>query len=142
MNDYIEKSTSEKGISLDGFLKMGDVRDRKKEVLIEKLSEKLIIRAMNEAEFNSYRRQSIIFDKKSGGSDLNLMKLRMTVLENHIVEPDFSNKNFLDEVGCTTAQDFFKRKFSPGVISDIYSEISKLSDFENDFEELAEEAKN
>jgi hypothetical protein len=138
MDNYIEA----KEISLDDFLNMGNVKDRKKEIYIKRINKKIVISAIGEEEFDMYRKQATNFDKKNGSMSLDHTKHRLTVLENHIVEPDFSNKKFLDNVGCTTAQEFFAKKFSPGVISEIYFEISKLSDFDKDFEELAEEAKN
>lgn len=126
---------------LDDFLGLNDVSEIRKEISVKVDGKELnlTIRALSEDEHTEFQRRS-----------QNVMKNKMTfdtgkysnlVVENCIVEPNFSDEGFLRKVKCTSASEFLNKKFPAGVLTDISQKIQELSGFES-YEMEIENAKN
>ena len=126
--------------SLDDFLDMDDVSNRRQLVIVKSLNKTFEISAMTNKQYRGYNKQATAMQKK--GVDFNFGTLEMLIVINHVVSPNFKDAAFLSKVNCTTAEEFMLRKFDPAAFSDLYEAITKLSGFDKDIDELVEEAKN
>lgn len=66
---------------------------------------------------------------------------RQIVIENTLY-PEFSDAKMLKEKGCQTPDEFVIKFLKPGEIHKLGNIISELSGFDDDINDLAEEAKN
>lgn len=126
---------------LDDFLGLTDVSEIRKEISV-KLDGKelnLIIRPLNEDEHIEFQRRSQTVTKNKMIFDTG--KYNSLIIENCIVEPNFSDEGFLKKVKCISASEFLKKKFTAGVLTDIAQQIQELSGFES-YEMEIENAKN
>lgn len=126
---------------LDDFLGLGNVEDIREEIKVRVQGKEysLTIRAMTGEEHADFQKRSNVITKKSVSFDLG--KYNSLVLPACIVEPNFSDAKFLEQVKCQTAWEFLSKKFPAGVLVDIGQKIQELSGFESlDME--VEEAKN
>ena len=126
---------------LDDFLGLTDVSEIRKEISV-KLDGKelnLIIRPLNEDEHIEFQRRSQTVTKNKMIFDTG--KYNSLIIENCIVEPNFSDEGFLKKVKCISASEFLKKKFAAGVLTDIAQQIQELSGFES-YEMEIENAKN
>ena len=58
------------------------------------------------------------------------------------VEPNFSDTTAIEKAGCKTPGDLINKVLKAGEITDLVNAITKLSGFDEDADELVEEAKN
>lgn len=126
---------------LDDFLGLTDVSEIRKEISV-KLDGKelnLTIRPLDEDEHIEFQRRSQTVTKNKMIFDTG--KYNSLVIENCIVEPNFSDEGFLKKVKCISASEFLKKKFTAGVLTDIAQQIQELSGFES-YEMEIENAKN
>lgn len=126
---------------LDDFLGLTDVSEIRKEISI-KLDGKelnLVIRPLNKDEHTEFQRRSQTVTKNKMIFDPG--KYNNLVIENCIVEPNFSDETFLKKAKCISASEFLKKKFTAGVLTDIAQQIQELSGFES-YEMEIENAKN
>jgi hypothetical protein len=126
---------------LDDFLGLTDVSEIRKEISV-KLDGKelnLTIRPLNEDEHIEFQRRSQTVTKNKMIFDTG--KYNSLIIENCIVEPNFSDEGFLKKVKCISASEFLKKKFTAGVLTDIAQQIQELSGFES-YEMEIENAKN
>lgn len=126
---------------LDDFLNLADVSEIKKAIKINLNGKELelVIRPITEAEHSEFQRRSNVINKNKITFDSG--KYSNLVLEACIVEPNFKDAEFLKRVNCVSATEFINKKFPAGVVSDISSEIQKLSGFES-YDMEIENAKN
>lgn len=130
-------------MSLQDFLIQNSVEGITKEfVLSQRLKNfKFKIKPMTGAEFNQYqqlatkmsRHNKVEFDSK---------KFNEASIINHTVEPNFKDAESIKKAGCKTAEEFLNKCLLAGEQVDLAGEISKLSGFDQDINELREEAKN
>ena len=126
---------------LDEFLGLTDVSEVRKTIKV-KVGDKefdFIIRPITEDEHTEFQRRSNSINKNKVTFDSG--KYNNLVLEACIVEPNFSNEDFLKKVKCISAIEFLNKKFPAGTLQDIAGEIQKLSGFES-YEMEIENAKN
>ena len=126
---------------LDDFLGLTDVSEIRKEISV-KLDGKelnLTIRGLNDDEHIEFQRRSQTVTKNKMIFDTG--KYNSLIIENCIVEPNFSDEGFLKKVKCISASEFLKKKFTAGVLTDIAQQIQELSGFES-YEMEIENAKN
>jgi len=126
---------------LDDFLSLPNVTDVVEEVYINKRLGTFKIKPMTNAQYNEYlsrckgkyTREGVNFDNG---------KYNLLIVANHVIDPDFSNAEFLAKVGCQTARDFINAKLKAGEIQDIAEKIAEISGIGGDINEQVEEAKN
>jgi uncharacterized SAM-dependent methyltransferase len=123
---------------LEAFLGMPDVSNITKEIFIDEQFGYFKISPMSLKQHKSYKRQSI--DSRSGV--INFDKLNMLIAVNYIVEPDFSNREFLDKAGYNTPEDVINAKIPSLTFIRITGEILKESGLYADINEKIEESKN
>jgi len=122
---------------LQNLLALPDVSDIQKEVFINEQLGAFIIKPVTEQQLQTYRLRS-----RQGKSDtIDASRLNCMVIENHVVDPDLRNADFLAEAKCGTASDFINRKFTAGITARIVNEIMEASDL-TDVSEDMEKAKN
>lgn len=126
---------------LDDFLGLTDVSEVRKtiNVTVDGKELELVIRPITEEEHTEFQRRSNNISKNKVTFDSG--KYNNLVLEACIVEPNFSNEDFLKKVKCISAIEFLNKKFPAGTLTDIAGEIQKLSGFES-YEMEIENAKN
>ena len=129
--------------TLDDFLDLPDINGMTAEISVEVSGKTLTLRVrpISENDYKDYQHRSSR-TVKGGAVVLDQTKLRMCILENHIVEPNFADAAFLSKAGCMTAYEFLERKFPAGVLQDIVGKVLEISGFMNDINEEVEEAKN
>lgn len=105
---------------------------------------KFKIRVLTHQEFESYRRQSLTISTQRKGRrvDLDSARFNSLVVINHTVDPNFKDASSIQQLGCTSPEEYLNRVLLPGEIVDLANAILKLSGFDEDMEELVEEAKN
>lgn len=99
------------------------------------------IRGITGEEFAEYqklatrvgRHKKVDFDNKT---------FNELVILNHTVEPNFKDAESIKASGCTTPEQFLYKSLLAGEISELAQQISALSGFDKDLEELVDEAKN
>ena len=99
------------------------------------------VRAMSYDEWTDMQQRSVTV-ARDGRAKLNAGKLNELIALACCVEPDFSSSDFIDEMGCKTPSELLRAVLLPGEILDVSKEISRISGFDNDFDELVDEAKN
>lgn len=126
---------------LDDFLNLADVseiRETIKETVNGKELE-FVIRPLTEEEHSEFQKRCNVYNKKKVSFDS--AKYNGLVLEACIVEPCFSNEDFLKKAKCISAIEFMNKKFPAGTLTDIAQKIEELSGFES-YEVEIENAKN
>jgi uncharacterized protein YihD (DUF1040 family) len=125
------------------FLADNPVNDLTEEVVIsERLKDfKFKIKAMTGNDFDDYTKQCRKIGKK-GKVDFDSQRFNMLVILNHTVEPDFRNVKTLEKAKCQTPEDFINKSLLAGEIAELAQAISRLSGFDQDINELADEVKN
>jgi len=129
---------------LQDFLALPDVSDITKEIYINEQFGTFKVKPATEEQWSNYRNRCRSKIGKKG-VDFNVSKFNLLVVAGHIIEPNFSDAEFLSQVGCSTAGEFIARKFLPGIIQDIADKIAAISGFDaedNDINEKIEEAKD
>lgn len=126
---------------LDDFLGLTDVSEIRKtiNVSIGGKELELVIRPLTEDEHSDFQRRSNNISKNKVTFDS--AKYSNLVLTTCIVEPNFSDEEFLRRAKCQTPSEFLNKKFPAGVLTDISVEIQKLSGFES-YDMEIENAKN
>lgn len=126
---------------LDDFLGLRDVSEIRKTISVNVNGKdlELIIRPLTEDEHNQFQRRSNNINKNKVSFDSG--KYNDLVLSNCIIEPDFSNADFLKKAKCIDAVEFLHKKFPAGILTDIAQKIQELSGFET-YEMEIENAKN
>jgi len=123
---------------LEAFLEMPNVSEVTKEIFVGGKFGYFKISPVSLAQSKSYKRQSR--DHKTGEVDID--KFNMLIVVNHIVEPDFSNKEFLDKAGFVTPEDVINAKIPAVAFANIVDKIIRESGLDVSLGEMVEEAKN
>lgn len=126
---------------LEDFLGLVDVSEIRKTITVDLNGKKfdLVIRPLTDQEHQNIQKrcQNLVKNKMVFDSG----KYNECLLEACIVEPNFSDAEFLAKVKCLTSTDFLKKKFPAGVLMDIGLQIQNLSGFDT-MEIEVENAKN
>ncbi|MGL4875179.1 MAG: phage tail assembly chaperone [Clostridium sp.] len=110
-------------------------KDEKGEVL------KFKIKALTADEFDSLQKTCTKIGKK-GKVDFNQKRFNENLIINYTLEPNFKDAESIKQAGCVTSEQLLNKVLLAGEVSELTSKISQLSGFDNDMEELQEEAKN
>lgn len=110
-------------------------------ILSERLKDcKFNIKPISGKDFNkiktdcrTVKKKQIIFDDAAFNEKL-IIKC--------CIEPNFSDVSSIEKAGCKTPGDLINKVLKAGEITDLANAITKLSGFDEDTEEIVEEAKN
>ena len=102
---------------------------------------KFIIKPASDKAFNKWSQEcrtlrkgkKIIFDDS---------KFHELIISNCCVEPNFKDEAFMQKAGCKTPGDLINKVLKAGEIRNLADAISALSGFDEDTDDLVEEAKN
>lgn len=98
------------------------------------------IKPMTAKQFYSYQKTATNIQKK--GSTFDTERFNMNVVVNHTVEPNFKEASFIEAAGVTTAEALVNKVLKGGEVAELSRQISILSGFDEEGEDLVEEVKN
>lgn len=135
--------------SLQEFLNANPVDDLTDEVIISGRFKdengnfyKFKIKVMSSEELGQYRKKAMKVDPKKKTVEVNTGQLAKDIVINHTIEPDFKDAESIKKTGCVTPEQYLDKVLLPGEIEELAEQIQRLSGFNNDINELIEEAKN
>jgi len=99
------------------------------------------IRALSYAEYSEIQQGAATVSAK-GRVQINGAWLYEKIVLTCCLEPDFAHVDFLEENGCRTPGELLHALLKPGEVVELGKRIQRISGFDQDFEELVEEAKN
>lgn len=133
--------------TLQDFLNSNPVDDMVAEVVISDRFKdkdgnllKFKIKAMTNRTFDELRRKCTKIRGRKTDFDANAFNISV-VIENTI-SPDFKDAESLKKLNCMSPDQYVERVLLAGEIVQLAQEISKLSGFDVEMDELVEEAKN
>lgn len=101
------------------------------------------ITAMNGEQFGDYQTRATTATAKGKQKlKFNSKLFQQLVVLNHTVEPNFKDAEFIKKAGCTTPEQLLYKTLLAGEIVELAEQISLLSGFNQDLDELADEVKN
>jgi len=121
---------------LQDLLLLPDVSEIKKDIYISKQLGSFVVEPLTEKQLQGYRIRS-----KKKDNDIDVNKLNCLVIENHVIDPNLKDADFLEKAKCDTVADFINRKFTAGTTARIVNKIMEISDL-SDIDKDIEEAKN
>lgn len=126
---------------LTDFFNKNKISEIKKEVILERLPEPFIVKALGQKRFDAIQKKCTGKAGKDGvsfdGGQFNVL----SILEG-CQYPDFSSAEFVSEVEATDPIDAINKCLLPGEIADLSSAISEISGFTQTLKKDVEEAKN
>lgn len=102
---------------------------------------KFKIKALTDNEYENARKASTKIGRK-GKVDFDSKLFYRTVVINNTIEPNFKDAESIKKVGCITPEQYVSKVLLAGELITLGQEISKLSGFDSDMDELVEEVKN
>ncbi len=102
---------------------------------------KFRIKAVPAEEFTAMQKKYTKISKK-GKTDFDNAGFNMEIILDYTVEPDFRNADAIKKAGCLVPKQFVNKVLKAGEVTELVKQISALSGFEDDVEDLKEEAKN
>ncbi|MDU7067850.1 MAG: phage portal protein [Clostridium perfringens] len=127
INNTIENLTEEVVIS-DRFKVDGEIL-------------KFKIKAVTPDEFSDLQKQCTKIGKK-GKMNFDSKMFNEQLIVNYTVEPNFKDAESIKRAGCITPEQLLNKTLLAGEVATLVEQISTLSGFDKDLEELREEAKN
>ncbi len=135
-------------MSLQEFLNQNAIDNLTAEVPISKRFKdkagnimKFTIKAMTDAEFEDYRKQSMSL-KKGGKFEMNLRTFNTKIVIGNTINPNFKDAASIKALGCITSEQYLSKVLLSGEIAELSKQIQALSGFDTDIEDLKEEVKN
>lgn len=126
INNTIENLTEEVVIS-DRFKVDGEIL-------------KFKIKAVTPDEFSDLQKQCTKIGKK-GKMNFDSKMFNEQLIVNYTVEPNFKDAESIKRAGCITPEQLLNKTLLAGEVATLVEQISTLSGFDKDLEELREEAK-
>lgn len=102
---------------------------------------KFKIKAMTNQEFDDIRKSCTVV-KKGRKVEFDAQRFNLKMVINHTVSPDFKHAESIQQLGCSTPEDYVQRVLLAGEVTTLAGKIQELSGFDVAMEELVEEAKN
>lgn len=102
---------------------------------------KFKIKAVNPDEFSDLQKQCTKVGKK-GKVNFDSKMFNEQLIINYTVDPNFKDAEVVKKAGCMTPEQLVNKVLLAGEVATLVEEISALSGFDKDLEELREEAKN
>lgn len=101
------------------------------------------IRALSPKEHENARKMATTMPKRKS----ERVQFDNTIFYDQVIlagciEPNFKDANSIAELNCVSPEDYLHKVLLPGEIVNLSDEIVKFSGFDEDVEELVEEAKN
>ncbi len=127
LNNTVENLTEEVVIS-DRFKVDGEIL-------------KFKIKAVTPDEFSDLQKQCTKIGKK-GKMNFDSKMFNEQLIVNYTVEPNFKDAESIKRAGCITPEQLLNKTLLAGEVATLVEQISTLSGFDKDLEELREEAKN
>ena len=127
---------------LDMFLELPDITGITKEIEASKRLGMVKIGALSSEEYSDIMKKSRKMNTRKGTVEFDDNAFHTNIVCSKLLEPDFSNAEFLAKVKCNTGKEFISRKLLPGEIREISNKILELSGFDTDINDDIEEAKN
>ena len=126
---------------LEKYFDLPDLSNITKEIKISDRLGEIAIRAISEPTLQEIRKRSKLTLDNSEEAQGN-GKFNLLIMQAGMIDPDFSNADFLMKVGYETPTDFVLNKFLPGEIATVANNIMQLSGFDMGINERVKEAKN
>lgn len=102
---------------------------------------KFTIKALSPDEFSALQKQCTKLGKKSKVTFDN-QRFNEQIIINYTLEPNFKDADAINKAGCVTSEQLLNKTLLAGEVATLVEQISQLSGFDKDLEELKEEAKN
>ncbi|MGG7176201.1 phage tail assembly chaperone [Clostridium paraputrificum] len=102
---------------------------------------KFKVKAVSPEEFSEIQKQCTV-TKKKGKVDFNSKKFNELIAINYTVDPNFKDAESIKKLGLVTPEQFLNKTLLAGELSTLVEVISNLSGFDQDLDELRDEAKN
>ncbi|MNW41167.1 Phage XkdN-like protein [compost metagenome] len=135
-------------MSLQDFLNANPVDNLTEEVVVSPRFKdadgnwfKFTIKAMTNAEFDEIRKVATQM-KKGRKVEFDAQKFNLQMVINHTVNPNFKHAESIQNMGCTTPEQYVQRVLLAGEVTTLSSKIQELSGFDIEIPELVDEAKN
>ncbi len=133
LQEFLNRNT------VDGITKETVIGDRFKD---ENGGEfKFVIKGLTQKEFNELRKRASSFDK-NGRMILNEGLLSTLCIIENTVTPNFKDAKSIQELGCSTPEQYLNKVLLAGEAENLAREILQLSGFGKNINELVDEAKN
>jgi len=106
--------------------------------LSELLGERVVfrIRAIDGERYADIQRLAIDISNKGNVKDIDMYKLQVLTIIEGVVDPNLKDKRLLEHFNCTTPEELVKKLMLAGEITDLYNEITKLSGYEVEVEDI------
>lgn len=102
---------------------------------------KFKIKAVPSDEFATLQKQCTATRKK-GKVEFDSKKFNEQIAINYTIDPNFRDAEAIKKLGVLTPEQFLNKTLLAGELTALVEAISKLSGFDQDIDELREEAKN
>lgn len=125
------------------FLIENPIDDLRAEVIVSNRLKKFPfeIKAMTGPEFDNYSQLATKVGRHNKAT-FNSKLFNEQVVLNHTVKPNFRDAEAIKKAGCTTPEQFLYKSLLAGEISELAQQISTLSGFDKDINEVIDDAKN
>lgn len=123
---------------VDGLVEEVAVSERFKD---EKGIIKFKVKALTNNQFEEIRKKCMTM-KKAGKVEFNTGKFNNSIVIANTIEPNFKDAESIKKLGCTTPEQYLNKVLLAGEIVELSQQIQKISGFNQDMDELVEEAKN
>lgn len=100
------------------------------------------ITAMTGDQFGDYQSRAAQPAKGKQKVKLDTKLFQQLIVLNHTVEPNFKDAETIKKAGCTSPEQFLYQSLLAGEIVELANQISILSGFNQDLDDLVDEAKN
>ena len=116
------------------------------EVMIKPFPHPFVIRSITQAENAQIRKSCTITDfnrkthQKETKTDSQLYITRLVVA--CTVDPCFKDAEFQEDYGVMGAEALVEKLLTPGQYAELVSAVEEINSFDNDMQELVDEAKN
>lgn len=137
-------------ITLQEFLNANPIDNLTADVLIsERFKDaegnllKFKIKAMTNEEFNQIRKKATVMHTKGKRRvEMDIKTLNDEIVIQNTLVPDFKDAESIKKLGCHSPEQYLNKVLLPGEITELALQIQQLSGFDQDLEDLVEEAKN
>lgn len=99
------------------------------------------IKAMTNQEFSAIQKRSTNIGK-GRKVDFDSQKFNTSIILEHTIFPDFKDAESIKKTGCLNPEQYLNKVLLAGEISELSTQIQRLSGFDKDINDLVEEAKN
>ena len=129
------------------FLAENQIVDLTEEVIISdrfKVDGEILkfkIKAVAPNEFSDLQKQCTKVGKK-GKVNFDSKMFNEQLIINYTVDPNFRDAELIKQAGCMTPEQLLNRTLLAGEVTSLVEEISALSGFDKDLDEIREQAKN